>query len=394
MGTRRFFRLLFRSTLPRLPVPTSCTSRRGLSRYLRVEIAASLYHAGYSCYSAGGSTLSILSMVTAAVRKCGREIIAVRNAHLSFVNACVHCDAEIHWLVPEYDRETGLCLPVTADEVAGCMDSYPGAQIVYLTSPDYYGVQADVRAIAQVVHRRGGILLCDNAHGAHLIAFDGAHPMEAGADLCCDSPHKTLPVLTGGSILHCSKTMAQQLPKLELKHLMTLYGSTSPSYLIMASLEQAVLWMQREGTGQFLRLAEKMRMLSDPTAAGWGRAAGKGDRLHQTDAGWVPVRVYVGRAVGDVAPIPDRTGIFGWWKGRADVFPRRPMNRHLIGWYGLGKNSKNEPRSSTPRLRWHRSGYCRCGWQHLHLPSRSMSGMQSGKSPLKTGLPARLESRW
>ena len=227
------------------------------------EIAASLYHAGYSCYSAGGSTLSILSMVTAAVRKCGREIIAVRNAHLSFVNACVHCDAEIHWLVPEYDRETGLCLPVTADEVAGCMDSYPGAQIVYLTSPDYYGVQADVRAIAQVVHRRGGILLCDNAHGAHLIAFDGAHPMEAGADLCCDSPHKTLPVLTGGSILHCSKAMAERLPKKELKHLMTLYGSTSPSYLIMASLEQAVLWMQREGTGQFLRLAEKMRMLSD-----------------------------------------------------------------------------------------------------------------------------------
>ena len=226
------------------------------------ENTAAFYHAGYSCYSAGGSTLSILGMVTAAVRKCGREIIAVRNAHLSFVNACVHCDAEIHWLVPEYDRETGLCLPVTADEVGGYMDRYPGARIVYLTSPDYYGVQADVAAIARTVHQRGGILLCDNAHGAHLIAFDGAHPMEAGADLCCDSPHKTLPVLTGGSILHCGKAMAEILPKVELKQLMTLYGSTSPSYLIMASLEQAVLWMQREGKAAFVQLAERMEKLS------------------------------------------------------------------------------------------------------------------------------------
>src|SRR5699024_5880374 len=100
------------------------------------KITADLYHSGYSCYSAGGSTLSILSMVTAAVRKCGKEIIAVRNAHLSFVNACVHCDAEIHWLVPEYDRETGLCLPVTAAEIDRCMQAHPEAKIVYITSPD------------------------------------------------------------------------------------------------------------------------------------------------------------------------------------------------------------------------------------------------------------------
>ncbi len=226
-------------------------------------ITADLYHSGYSCYSAGGSTLSILSMVTAAVRKCGREIIAVRNAHLSFVNACVHCDAEIHWLVPEYDRETGLCLPVTADEIERSMQAHPEAKIVYLTSPDYYGVQADIGAIAKTVHANGGILLCDNAHGAHLIAFDGVHPMAAGADLCCDSPHKTLPVLTGGSILHCGKEMAERLTKAELKRLMTMYGSTSPSYLIMASLEQAVLWMQRDGISGFQQLDKRMQLLSD-----------------------------------------------------------------------------------------------------------------------------------
>lgn len=227
------------------------------------EVTARLYHAGYSCYSAGGSTLSILTMVTAAVRHFGPEIIAVRNAHLAFVNACVHCDAEIHWLIPAYDRATGLCLPVTAVEVSAMMDAYPSCRIVYLTSPDYYGVMAPVGEIAKVVHQKGGILLCDNAHGAHLCAFPGLHPMEAGVDLCCDSPHKTLPVLTGGSLLHCKKGMEPFFPKTELKHIMTLYGSTSPSYLIMASLEQASSWMLREGKGAFAALQARMTALSD-----------------------------------------------------------------------------------------------------------------------------------
>ena len=226
------------------------------------ERTAALYHAGASCYSAGGSTLSILTMVTAAVRRFGREIIAVRNAHLAFVNACVHTDAEVHWLVPAYDRESGLCLPASREEIAKMMDAFPGAKIVYLTSPDYYGVQADVRQVAEEVHSRGGILLVDNAHGAHLIAFPGVHPMEAGADLCCDSPHKTLPVLTGGSLLQVREGMETVFPKAFLKRIMTLYGSTSPSYLIMASLEAGTVWMEQEGKQAFLRLAERIKELS------------------------------------------------------------------------------------------------------------------------------------
>ncbi len=231
------------------------------------EMTAALYHAGLTCYSAGGSTLSILTMVTAAVRKMGTEIIAVRNAHLSFVNACVHTDATIHWLVPRYDRRTGLCLPVSPEEAGEMMDAYPAAKIFYLTSPDYYGVEVPVSKIAAEVHRRGGVLLIDNAHGAHLTAFPGAHPMEAGADLCCDSPHKTLPVLTGGSLLHVAKGKEKLFPKSFLKQLMTLYGSTSPSYLIMASLEASSLWMAREGKKAFVSLAKRMEELKEALRA-------------------------------------------------------------------------------------------------------------------------------
>lgn len=225
------------------------------------QAAAALYGSGWTAFSAGGSTLSILTMVAAALRAAGTPeggaVIAARNAHLSFVNACVHVDARIHWLMPPYDRETGLCLPVTAGEVAAAMEAHPEAKVVYITSPDYYGVEADVKGIADVVHERGGLLLVDNAHGAHLLAFPGRHPMEAGADLCCDSPHKTLPVLTGGSLLHCRKGMEGLFPKEAVKRLMTLYGSTSPSYLIMASLEQAVNWMAGEGKAAFRKLAAR-----------------------------------------------------------------------------------------------------------------------------------------
>ena len=90
------------------------------------ESAAALYGSGWTAFSAGGSTLCILTMVAAALRSAGTpeggEVIAARNAHLSFVNACVHVGAKIHWLMPPYDRETGLCLPVTAGEVAAAMD--------------------------------------------------------------------------------------------------------------------------------------------------------------------------------------------------------------------------------------------------------------------------------
>ncbi len=230
------------------------------------DFAASVYRSGWTAYSAGGSTLCILTMVAAALRAAGRpeggEVIAARSAHLSFVNACVHTGAEIHWLLSPYDRDTGLCLPVTAAEAAAAMDAHPGAKVVYITSPDYYGVEADVRRIAEAVHARGGLLLVDNAHGAHLAAFPGRHPMEAGADLCCDSPHKTLPVLTGGSLLHCRKGMEALFPKEAVKRLMTLYGSTSPSYLIMASIEQGVNWMAGEGREAFQALAARWKAVS------------------------------------------------------------------------------------------------------------------------------------
>jgi arginine/lysine/ornithine decarboxylase len=116
---------------------------------------------------------------------------------------------------------------------------------VYLTSPDYLGSTVpQLREIAEVCHLNGALLLVDNAHGAYLKFLPRSrHPMDLGADMCSDSAHKTLPVLTGGAYLHISRD-APELLALNAKHALAMFGSTSPSYLIMQSLDLANAYLE------------------------------------------------------------------------------------------------------------------------------------------------------
>ncbi len=215
------------------------------------EVAARCYGVKVTCFSAGGSTLSIQAMVAMA-SGITKRILAVRNSHIAFVNACALTGVEPVWLFPPYDRETGLCLPATAGEISAALDQNPDIKAVYLTSPDYYGVTCDIQKIAEAVHCHGAILLVDNAHGAHLrFGKTDTHPMTLGADICCDSSHKTLPVLTGGGYLHSNL----DIPKEDLKAKMALFGSTSPSYLILASLDLCNQYLVERATEDFSALA-------------------------------------------------------------------------------------------------------------------------------------------
>jgi arginine/lysine/ornithine decarboxylase len=130
---------------------------------------------------------------------------------------------------------------------------------VYLTSPDYLGAMADIPALAAVVHRHGSVLAVDNAHGAYLKFLQPSlHPLDLGADLCCDSAHKTLPVLTGGAYLHISPN-APQLLAAQAKNALALHGSTSPSYLILQSLDRANAWLDQGHVKAFAARAEGLR---------------------------------------------------------------------------------------------------------------------------------------
>lgn len=189
-------------------------------------------------YSTQGSTLCIQTMCTILCQDAkskGKKpkILAGRNAHRSFIHAAALLDFDIEWL---YGNSDYLSCKIHAEDLEkAIIESHPTA--VYLTNPDYLGNLLDIKSLASVCKKHNVLLAIDNAHGAYLRFLEPSlHPIDLGADLCCDSAHKTLPVLTGGAYLHLSESL-NQVWKNDVKHFMEYFSSTSPSYLIMASLD-------------------------------------------------------------------------------------------------------------------------------------------------------------
>ena len=189
-------------------------------------------------YSTEGSSQCIRAMLYLAMlhaKERGKRplIAAGRNAHKTFLTGAALLDLDIKWLYP---KEAGsyLSCDLTVEDVEAVLEAEKPTA-VYLTSPDYLGNVADIAGIARICHRHGALLLVDNAHGAYLkFLRPSRHPMDLGADLCCDSAHKTLPVLTGGAYLHGTEKFRDWA-----KNALALFGSTSPSYLILQSLDGA-----------------------------------------------------------------------------------------------------------------------------------------------------------
>lgn len=189
-------------------------------------------------YSTQGSTLCIQTMCTILCQDAkskGKKpkILAGRNAHRSFIHVAALLDFDIEWL---YGNSDYLSCKIHAEDLEkAIIESHPTA--VYLTNPDYLGNLLDIKSLASVCKKHNVLLAIDNAHGAYLRFLEPSlHPIDLGADLCCDSAHKTLPVLTGGAYLHLSDSL-NQVWKNDVKHFMEYFSSTSPSYLIMASLD-------------------------------------------------------------------------------------------------------------------------------------------------------------
>jgi arginine/lysine/ornithine decarboxylase len=194
--------------------------------------ASELYGSEGTVFSAGGSTLCIQAML-AIMKQEKRRVIAVRNVHRAFLNASALLELDVEWIMPAYEGGI-LSGELKLPDVEAALAASTKPACLYVTSPDYTGRLADTAALAALCHRYGAKLLVDNAHGAHLAFFEkNMHPIALGADMCCDSAHKMLPALTGAALLHTS--CAEYVPK--LKQAMSFFGSTSPSYLIMASLD-------------------------------------------------------------------------------------------------------------------------------------------------------------
>lgn len=209
-----------------------------------MENASLLFGSKKTLYSTEGCTLAIRAMLALAVMDAkakGKEphILSTRGAHKAYLTSAALLDFVPEWI----DCGSGKGLvsaQIDEDDLREYLKSdkeKPTA--LYVTSPDYLGQMADIAALSEICHKEGILLLVDNAHGAYLrFLSEPHHPLDLGADMVCDSAHKTLPVLTGGAYLHLSSSLPEELIE-RAEEAMRLFASTSPSYLILESLDLA-----------------------------------------------------------------------------------------------------------------------------------------------------------
>lgn len=199
---------------------------------------SSLFGTAHSYFSTEGSTLCIKAMLALAVQgKKEPLILAGRNVHKAFCYAAALLDLNAEFIYSE--DQSNLCsCEISAETVREAIrNCKKRPDALYITAPDYLGYIPDVAEIAKVCKEYDIPLLVDNAHGAYLnFLSESMHPIALGATACCDSAHKTLPVLTGGAYLHISKDAPVSYTE-NARAMLSLFASTSPSYLIMQSLD-------------------------------------------------------------------------------------------------------------------------------------------------------------
>lgn len=224
--------------------------------------AAKLFGTQKTLYSTEGSSQCIRAMLYLALTYQKRHkkpyVIAGRNAHKAFLYAAALLDLDVIWLYPEETHSLCSCM-ISSKQLEDILKKQEEAPIaVYLTSPDYLGGQLDLSSIAKICHQYGTILAVDNAHGAYLhFLKEKTHPMDLGSDICCDSAHKTLPVLTGGAYLHISKNAPDYFSQ-NAKQAMILFGSTSPSYLTLSSLDMCNQYLSESYSERLTTYIEKI----------------------------------------------------------------------------------------------------------------------------------------
>ena len=224
------------------------------------DLAADLYGADESRFFINGTTGAIHAMLLTALNP-GDKVIVPRNAHRSVLGGLVLVGATPVFIQPEIDEKLGIAMSITPNEVQKVISENPEAKALVMVYPTYYGVAGDIKKIAQIVHENDMVLLVDEAHGPHLI-FSDRLPMQAldaGADIVAQSTHKILGSMTQTSLLHMKKN---HVDVERFNKMCSLVQSTSPNYLLMASLDTARRQMAINGhelVEKAVDLAEDLR---------------------------------------------------------------------------------------------------------------------------------------
>ncbi len=250
---------VFQVDLPELPELDNLFAPEGVIRAAQ-ELAADAFGADHTWFLANGSTCGIEAAILATCAP-GDKIILPRNAHQSAISGLILAGAMPIFVQPEYDAGWDLAHGITPAAIATALHDHPDTKAVMVIYPTYYGACADLEAIAHITHQFEIPLLVDEAHGAHF-AFHPAFPrpaLQVGADLVVQSTHKTLAAMTQASMLHIK---GDRLAVNRLKVALQLVQSTSPSYVLLASLDAARQQMALYGTNLMahtLNLAHQAR---------------------------------------------------------------------------------------------------------------------------------------
>ncbi len=224
------------------------------------ELAAAAFGARKSYFLVNGCTVGLHAAIAAMCRP-GQRLIVGRDCHRAVINGMLLAGAEPVYVLPGYSEEFGINTGITATVIEKALDDAPDAVGVLITRPNYYGVCSDVDEIAKIVHMRGKLLAVDEAHGSHL-AFSSRLPvssLKAGADICVQSAHKTLPAFTQGAYLHIG---SDRIDLQRLQYFLGIFQTTSPSYIIMAYLDIAREIMQKYGESRLDSLMDTIEACS------------------------------------------------------------------------------------------------------------------------------------
>ena len=250
---------VFRADLPELPQLDNLLAPEGVIEEAQA-LAAETFGASRTWFLVNGSTCGIIAAILATCA-AGDKIVLPRNSHQSAIAGLILSGAIPVFIYPEYDPKLDLTYSVTPEAVEAALKQHADAKAVMVVYPTYEGVCSDLAAIAQVTHQFNMPLLVDEAHGAHF-AFHPHLPPSAlatGADLTVQSTHKVLGAMTQASMLHIQ---GNRVDPQRITKALSLVQSTSPSYLLLASLDAARQQMALQGRElmtQTLQLAESAR---------------------------------------------------------------------------------------------------------------------------------------
>lgn len=226
---------------------------------IAMDEASHLYGTKRTYFMVNGSSGGILAAIWSSVKRNGKIIVA-RNSHKSVYNAIYLKGLKPVYICPEYVDGFGINGGIDPSEVEKALDENSDAQAVLITSPTYEGIVSDIKAIANIAHKRGIPLIVDEAHGAHFSMHEEL-PESAiiqGADIIIQSMHKTLPALTQTALLHVNGNIVNCT---DVEKCLKIFQTSSPSYVLMASMDECLNKLQAEGVPMFDSYIKRMKAI-------------------------------------------------------------------------------------------------------------------------------------